>query len=69
MPEPIGREEVRRLVAEEAAQVMEVSSRSAYDWAHLPGAVHLGFQDMEPVALRDRLSPSDPVVVYSTDYY
>lgn len=68
MPVPIDRDQVSRLVAEEAAQVVEVLPRPEYDWAHLAGATHLWLGDMDPATVQGRLDPSRPVVVYCNDF-
>ncbi|MFI2200447.1 rhodanese-like domain-containing protein [Streptomyces sp. NPDC020192] len=61
------RREVRRLVEEEQAQLVEVLPREEYDQAHLPGAVHLWLRDLDREATR-RLDPGRPVVVYCWDW-
>lgn len=57
-------DELRRLVDEEAAQVVEVLPRPEYAYAHLPDALHLPLQAFDPSPLvGDR-----PVVVYCNDF-
>jgi rhodanese-related sulfurtransferase len=65
VPRSIGREEVRRLVAE-GAQLVEVLPAEEYEDEHLPGAINmtLGKIDREGP---DRLDPARPVVVYCFD--
>lgn len=67
MPSNIGRDEVRRLITEEAAQVLEVLPRGQYDWAHLPTAVHLPLSEMDGTAA-SRLDRGRPVVTYCNDF-
>lgn len=66
MPGVVDRAEVRRLVAEEGAQLAEVLPRDEYDDEHLPGAVHLPLKqlDAETASVLDR---SRPVIVYCWD--
>jgi rhodanese-related sulfurtransferase len=65
MPIEIGREEVRRLVAE-GAQLVEVLPASEYDEDHLPGAISLPMSrlEREAVTVLDR---NRPVIVYCWD--
>lgn len=59
----LDREEVRRLV-DEGARVVDVLPRPEYEYAHLPGAVHVPLEAFDPSPLaRDR-----PVVVYCNDF-
>ncbi len=66
MPTSVDRAEVRRLVAEEDAQLAEVLPRDEYDEEHLPEAIHLPLKelDAETAAALDR---SRPVIVYCWD--
>ena len=66
MPKDVDREEVRRLIREEGAQVVEVLARSEYDEDHLPGAIHLPLRRLETEA-RSVLDPGRPVIVYCWD--
>ncbi|MGW0826137.1 rhodanese-like domain-containing protein [Streptomyces sp. NPDC002845] len=61
------RREVRRLVEEERAQLVEVLPREEYEQAHLPGAVHLWLRDLDREA-RTRLDPDRPVIAYCWDW-
>lgn len=66
MPTSVDRAEVRRLVAEEDAQLAEVLPRDEYDEEHLPEAIHLPLKELEAetAAALDR---SRPVIVYCWD--
>ncbi|MDQ3931393.1 MAG: rhodanese-like domain-containing protein [Actinomycetota bacterium] len=68
MPTTIGRDEVRHLVSENDAQVVEVLPRPEYDWAHLPGATHLALRQFSAEAATTMLTPDRQVVVYCHDY-
>ena len=63
----IDRDEVRRLIAEEGAQVVEVLPAKEYEEEHLPGAVSLPLKELgnDAVGALDR---SRPVIVYCYDY-
>jgi rhodanese-related sulfurtransferase len=65
MPTNIGREDVRRLVAE-GAQLVEVLPKEAFDEQHLPGAIHLPLRKIEAGASAN-LDPERPVIVYCWD--
>ncbi len=67
MPTGIDREEVRRLVREEGAQLVEVLPRRSYEALHLPGAVSIPLKrlDHETTPVLDR---ARPVIVYCYDY-
>ncbi len=66
MPAAVDRAEVRRLVAEEGAQLAEVLPRAEYDEEHLPGAVHLPLKQLD-AGTAGVLDRSRPVVVYCWD--
>jgi rhodanese-related sulfurtransferase len=68
VPVPIGRDRLQELIADQAAQVVEVLPREEYDWAHIAGAAHLWLRDMDTATVRDRLDPARPVVVYCNDF-
>jgi rhodanese-related sulfurtransferase len=60
-------DEVRRLVDEEEAQLVEVLSEASFEPLHLPGAINLPLSDMD----EDRASQLDanrPIVVYCYDH-
>ena len=66
MPQEISREELRRLVADETAQLVEVLPASEYREDHLPGALNLPLRRLESDA-RAVLTPARPVIVYCWD--
>ncbi|MDP8957859.1 MAG: rhodanese-like domain-containing protein [Actinomycetota bacterium] len=68
MPEPVGRDETRRLVEEEGAIVAEVLPRADYEWAHIRGAVHLPLRDLSSRLADEVLDHARPVIVYCNDY-
>jgi rhodanese-related sulfurtransferase len=66
MPGSIAREEVRRLL-EEDAQLVDVLPSEEYKEEHLPGAINIPLKelDRETAAQLDREAP---VIVYCHDY-
>ena len=65
MPTEIGREDVRRLMAE-GGQLVEVLPKEAFDEQHLPGAIHLPLRKIE-AGVRTTLDPERPVILYCWD--
>ena len=63
MPTSIGREEVQRLMRQEAAQLVEVLPRQEYQDEHIEGAINLPLKrlNQETVGLLDK---TKPVIVY-----
>jgi rhodanese-related sulfurtransferase len=60
-------EEVRRLVEEKAAQLVDVLLREEYEEERLPGAINIPLKELD----RDtttRLQRDAPVIVYCHDY-
>ena len=68
MTTSIGRDDVRHLIDEEEAQIVEVLGRPEYEWAHLAEAIHVPLQSHFRNLARDRLDPNRPVIVYCNDY-
>lgn len=66
MVSTIGREDVQELVRTEPAQVVEVSPREEYEWAHLPGATHLRLRKLNEETT-DWWDRRCPVIVYCND--
>jgi phage shock protein E len=62
----ITRDELRRLVSEEAAQIVDVLSPVEYDEEHIPGAISLPIRELDAATAR-RLDPSQPVITYCHD--
>ena len=65
MPQPIDRDEVRRLV-DRGAQLVEVLPANEYEEDHLPGAISMPLRWLEKEA-RSSLDRGGPVVVYCWD--
>ena len=67
MPIAIFRDEVRRLVQEEGAQLVDVLPREEYEDEHLPGAINIPLKELvrETIA---QLNRDAPVIVYCHDY-
>jgi rhodanese-related sulfurtransferase len=61
----IGREQVRRLMAQ-GAQIVDVLPAQEYSEDHLPGAINLPLRQIEADATRV-LDPTRPVIVYCWD--
>lgn len=68
MPTAIDRDELQRLVNDERAIVVEVLPRPEYDWAHLPGAIHLNLKGWDVEEVRATLDRERPVVAYCNDF-
>lgn len=67
MPASIDRNEVRRLIAEEHAQLVEVLPRSDYEQEHISGAINIPIKELDERAPRE-LERGRPVIVYCNDY-
>lgn len=67
MPIAVDRDEVQRLVAEEAAQVVEVLPAAEYEDEHVASAISIPLKELDEKAPRllDRVRP---VIVYCYDY-
>ena len=67
MFETISRQDLRRLVDEEQAQVVEVLPAAEYEWAHIPEAVNVPLKQLahSTTASLDR---DRPLVVYCNDF-
>lgn len=63
----IYREELRRLIEEEQAQLVEVLSESEFDWAHIAGAVNIPLKKLDE-ATAAGLDRDRPVVAYCNDF-
>ncbi len=68
VPTSIGRDAVRELIEDRGAIVAEVLPRPEYEWAHLPGALHLPLRGWDVEHVRAQLDPTRPVIVYCSDY-
>jgi rhodanese-related sulfurtransferase len=66
MPTPIDRDEVARLLAEDA-QLVEVLPADDYADEHLPGAINIPLKELGEETTR-RLDVKRPVIVYCYDY-
>ena len=67
MPIAIFRDEVRRLVQEEGAQLVDVLPREEYEDEHLPGAINIPLKELDREMIA-RLNRDAPVIVYCHDY-
>jgi rhodanese-related sulfurtransferase len=67
MPTSIDRDEVRRLVAEENAQLVEVLPATDFAKEHITGAINVPLKELDQRAPRE-LNREGPVIVYCNDY-
>lgn len=67
MPTEIYRDEVRRLLEDEGATLMEVLPREEYAEAHLAGAINIPLKELDRDAVSD-LAEEGAVIVYCHDY-
>jgi rhodanese-related sulfurtransferase len=67
VPTGIARDEVQRLVADRAAQLVEVLSADEYEKEHLPGAINVPLKELDREAAR-KLDRDRVVIVYCDDY-
>jgi rhodanese-related sulfurtransferase len=67
VPTDVFRDDVRRLVEEEGARLVEVLPREEYEEEHLPGAVNIPLKELDRETTT-RLPKDAPVIVYCHDY-
>jgi rhodanese-related sulfurtransferase len=67
MHEIVGLEDVKRLVDEEGAQLLDVMSRESYEDSHLPAAINISLKELD-AETATRLARSRPVIAYCFDY-
>ena len=67
MPIAIDREEVQRLVADEAAQLIEVLPAKEFGEEHITCAINIPLKEIDTRAPRE-LDRDRPVIVYCNDY-
>ncbi len=63
MPTSIAREEVQRLIREEAAQMVEVLPPPMFEDEHIEGAINISVKDLDRETA-NRLDKDRPVIVY-----
>jgi rhodanese-related sulfurtransferase len=51
-----------------ARRVVEVLPRPEYDWAHIPGAIHLPLKELSAEGARSALDVGRPVIAYCNDF-
>jgi rhodanese-related sulfurtransferase len=66
MPIPIDRDELRRLLADERAQLVEVLPEAEFEDEHLPRAMNIPLKQLDPDSVQ-QLERGRPVVVYCYD--
>jgi rhodanese-related sulfurtransferase len=67
MPASIDRDEVRRLIAEEDGQLVEVLPAGDYEQEHITGAINIPLKEIDDRAPTE-LDHERPVIVYCNDY-
>jgi rhodanese-related sulfurtransferase len=67
VPSSIDRDEVRRLISEENAQLVEVLPTTDYEKEHLIGAINIPLKELDERAPRE-LERERPLIVYCNDY-
>ncbi len=63
MPTSIWRDEVQRLIREEAAQLVEVLPPPMFEDEHIEGAINIPIKELDRETT-DRLDKDRPVIVY-----
>jgi rhodanese-related sulfurtransferase len=66
MPNSIDRDEVRRLIAEDGAQLVEVLP-AEFGEEHIVGATNIPLKELDQRAVRE-LDRNRPVIAYCNDY-
>ena len=66
MPSIVDRDEVRRLMAEEDALLVEVMPKEEYDEEHIAGAISLPIKELNAESTA-RLDKNRPIIVYCWD--
>ena len=66
-PSSIDRDEVRRLLAVEDGQLVEVLSVKEFSEEHIIGAINIPLKELDERAPRE-LDRERPVIVYCNDY-
>ena len=61
-------DELRRLVKEEGAQLVDVLPREEYEEEHLPGAVNIPLKELDRDTTAQLRRRDAPVIVYCHDY-
>lgn len=66
-PRSIDRDEVRRLIADEKARLVEVLPGKEFAEEHIVGAINIPLKELDERASRE-LERERPVIVYCNDY-
>ena len=66
MPTPIDRDELKRLLQDEEAQLVEVLPSEEYEDERLPGAINIPLKTLDRETSR-QLDRDRPVIVYCYD--
>jgi len=66
-PRSVDRDEVRRLIADEDAHLVEVLPAKEFEEEHIVGAINIPLKELDERAPRE-LERERPVIVYCNDY-
>jgi rhodanese-related sulfurtransferase len=66
-PRSLDRDEVRRLIADEKARLVEVLPAGDFEEEHIVGAINIPLKELDERAPRE-LERERPVIVYCNDY-
>ena len=66
MPTGIDRHELQRLLADEAAQLVEVLPEAEFEDEHLPGAINIPLKQLDRERV-DQLDRDGPIILYCYD--
>jgi rhodanese-related sulfurtransferase len=67
VPKSIDHDEVRRLIAEEGAQLVEVLPAPEFGEEHITGAINIPLKELDE-RVPAELDRERPVIVYCNDY-
>jgi rhodanese-related sulfurtransferase len=67
MPSSVDRDEVRRLISEENAQLVEVLPAPDFEREHITGAINIPLKELDERGPHE-LDRERPVIVYCNDY-
>jgi rhodanese-related sulfurtransferase len=67
MPQSIDHTEVRRLISEESAQLVEVLPAEEFSEEHIANPINIPLKELDERAVRE-LDRQRPVIVYCNDY-
>jgi rhodanese-like protein len=63
----ISRDELRQVIDQDAAQLVDVLTRDEYDEEHIPGAINLPLRELDAATAARVLDASRPMITYCHD--